>query len=66
MWRAIYYKEVNMVVVLKYLSGHKREYRDIKSIILTNNGYIQMKERAGLRRRFKVESIDYYFITEET
>jgi len=55
-----------MVVVLKDLSGHKREYRDIESIILTNNGYIQMKERAGLRRRFKVDSVDYYFITEET
>lgn len=55
-----------MVVVLKDLSGHKREYRDIESIILTNNGYIQMKERAGLHRRFKVDSIDYYFITEET
>lgn len=27
---------------------------------------IQMKERAGLHRRFKVDSIDYYFITEET
>lgn len=25
---------------------------------------IQMKERAGLHRRFKVDSIDYYFIEE--
>lgn len=41
-----------MVVVLKDLSEHKREYRDIESIILTNNGYIQMKERVGLHRRF--------------
>lgn len=55
-----------MVVVLKDLSGHKREYRDIESIILTNNGYIQMTEHAGLHRRFKVDSVDYYVITEET
>lgn len=27
---------------------------------------IQMKERVGLHRRFKVDSIDYYFIIGET
>lgn len=54
-----------MVVVLKIFIRAQREYREIESIILTNNDYIQMKERVGLHRRFKVDSIDYYFITEE-